>query len=133
MKKFKIHFSFIVSFIIFVFSKYQIEYFCFLLCIFIHELGHLIALRIYNIKINCVTLYSFGFIMDSDKYKNISDEIIIYSAGIIFNLLFMILSKGILFEISFLLVIVNLLPIKVTGIKFIWPIKPATNLFLGLL
>lgn len=109
--KFKINFSFIIVFICFIISKYQMEYLCFLLCIFIHELGHLLALRIYKINVKKVTLYSFGLVMTKDDYKGFSDEIIIYSAGIVFNIILLILSNGVLKDICKLLIFINLLPI----------------------
>jgi Zn-dependent protease len=74
-------------------------------------LGHLIFLKFYKIKVSKLTIYSFGFLLTKEEYKTFSDEFIIYSAGIIFNLITAILTKGIISEISFLLMIVNLLPI----------------------
>lgn len=54
----------------------------------IHELGHLIAMLICNVKMECITVYPFGLdIHTSSQAKSYKHEIFIKSAGILINII----------------------------------------------
>ena len=111
MKKFKIHFTFILTFFLLIFSKIQFYYLVFLLCLFIHEFGHLLAIRIYKKNINKLTLYSFGFLIDMSFNNDFESDLVIYSSGILCNLLVFLLTNGIIKEVSLIMFIINVLPL----------------------
>lgn len=73
--------------------------------VLIHELGHIIMIKIFRYKILSVTIYPFGGITKVDKDINTSPnkEILIAISGIFFQLL--------------LFIILNLLPLSLNTIK----------------
>lgn len=112
MKSFKIHFSFILVSLCFIFSPYQAYYFKLLLCLLLHELGHLFFVYLFNIKIFSLKLYAFGFLMNIDnKNTKFIKNIFIYSGGIIFNLIFILIFKKEYLNISYMIILLNLFPI----------------------
>ena len=59
-----------------------------MLCLFIHEIGHLLILYVKKIPIEKLELYACGFGMDlKQKPVSCSFDLVFYSAGIAFNLL----------------------------------------------
>lgn len=112
----KINYSF---FFLCLFSLY-IGYFnyllLFLLSLLIHEIGHLLFIKIYNIKINSFSLSLYGGCLNinqiqynsTKKYK----KLLIYSGGVFLNSLCYLLFKNTLFsKINLIYFIFNLLPI----------------------
>lgn len=89
----KINYSFWILIIYSLFVGYFKLLLLLLLCLLIHELGHLIIIFIYRLKINCFQLSIFGGEINMDL-SNISKFklFILYSNGIIFNFLFLIIS-----------------------------------------
>jgi len=84
-----------------------------LLCLFVHEVGHLFICYLFKIKINKLTLFGTGFIMDINNddllfYKSI----LLYFGGIFFNILLYLanIDKDISM-ISIILAIINLIPV----------------------
>lgn len=112
----KINYSF---FLIIIFSLYT-GYFDKLLlmcsCLFIHELGHILFIKIFNIKIKGFTLSLYGGVLNIDflDYININKikKIIIYSAGITLNLiLYLLFNNNFFGQFNKWLFIINILPI----------------------
>lgn len=110
MKKFKIDISFVFTSIVFLLSYYQSEYLKLLVCIFFHEIGHIIIIYIFKINIKNIRLYSFGFILELDYYKKFPiKDLMIYTFGILFNLILYIFIDSFR-KINLTLILVNLIP-----------------------
>ena len=111
MKQFSVHYSFYINTIIFLLSPYQLIYLKLLFCIIIHELGHILIIMAFKLKIKRLTLYPFGFLLDLDYYKNtILIDLLLYSSGILFNLFFYLIMKEFR-SLNLLLIITNLIPL----------------------
>jgi stage IV sporulation protein FB len=90
---------------------YQIFYLKLLIAIFIHELGHIFIAIIFRLKIKSLTLYAFGFIMEFDNYKKIFiKELLLYTFGILFNIVFYFISNRFK-HANLMLILINLAPI----------------------
>lgn len=113
MKVFKINYSFYFLFILILFSPKQYLFLKILLCLFIHELFHILFVFIFKYKVRKIELSVFGFFMELDKNKNLFyKDLLIYLGGIIGNLLIIILISDYDIKIiSLILIIINLLPI----------------------
>lgn len=113
MNKFKIDISFILIIIMIILSPKQTILIKILLVLFVHETGHLIFKYLFRLEVTELRLYATGIIMKIDE--NLLDwwqNILLYSGGILFNIILFIVNKGNeLGEISLFLAIVNLLPI----------------------
>lgn len=112
----KINYSFIFLLIFSLYTGYFDKLLIFFLCLIFHELGHIIFIIIYNIKIKKIYLYAYGFTMKLDdiKFDNIkkNQKILVFSGGILINLfLFIIFYKNDFGENNLLLFSFNLLPI----------------------
>lgn len=107
-------------YILFVFSLFtrQIDYFLiFFGSIICHELGHAFFIKIFNQKFISLELNFFGgridCVLSSSKFKTF----IIYSGGIIVNIIICLLSNNFgkyskfIYDYNMLMVIFNLLPI----------------------
>ncbi len=91
------------------------------ICALLHESGHLLAMKISKIKIKEIKILPFG--IDIKKAPSVSSyktDILISSAGVLTNVLLIILGRT-LFKIpesntfilsNYLLVLINVLPIK---------------------
>lgn len=86
---FKIHFSFLIFMLIFLFSGYINYVVIFMLIITSHELGHIIMIKILGYKINKITIYPMGGVITTNININISS-----------NKLFLISISGILMQIT---------------------------------
>lgn len=110
----KINLSFYGLVIISLYIGY-IEYLLlFLLALLVHELGHIMFIKLFNIKINNFNLTLYGGILKLDEKKYISlnnyKKFLIYIGGILFNLIFFILFKNNIFgKYNLLLLLFNLL------------------------
>ena len=117
MKKLKIHYTFylflITSLFYNLFGLILVMY-----CIIIlHEIGHLIAIKVFKYDVHRITLLPFGAIIDCDmnKNKSIISEIIIYSSGLLMNVLIFIivlifrLPNTILY-LNFAVILFNIIP-----------------------
>ena len=117
MKKFNIHFSFIcllVFSILLGFYKYMLSV---LICFFIHELGHLIFIKIFNYKVLSFTLFPYGGVINYREENDFIYKLLfICLGGVILNFLFYIifsfLDISLLKQISLYFVIINLIPIN---------------------
>ena len=105
------------------------------LILFIHELGHYMIMRLYKIKVNNITFYPYGGIINSDMLVNTNSIVILFISlgGIIIQfLLFLIIYilfklslidyyyYSIFYKYNFYIIIFNLLPIyPLDGFKII--------------
>lgn len=112
----KINYSFIVLILFTLYTGYINNLIIFLICLFLHEISHIIFILIFKVKIKSFNIYAYGCIIDLDdkqfsclkKYK----KIIIYIVGIVVNLILFIIFKGNLFgKYNLILFAFNLLPI----------------------
>lgn len=127
--KLKLHYSLIGILFIFIFSGLYIEILLFFTVIILHELGHIVVLKILGQKINSFNITIVGGLLDVD-YKNLSifGEVIISLAGVFMNCLTLIFLRyldsfyyqDILINYNVLLIVFNLLPIyPLDGYRFI--------------
>lgn len=119
IQKIKIHYSLIFLLIISLFSGSFIKILSLFICIFLHEMFHYIALKYYKVSIKKIELSVIGGVLDYE-YFNLSfkQSIIVDLAGIIANLLIIIIIKllkidslNYLISYNIVLIIFNLLPI----------------------
>lgn len=116
IKSIKIHYSiYFVLFFSIVIGLYQ-EFFIVLFSFLFHELGHLLFLYIFKYKINKITIYPFGGVIDfNNKPDFLYRYFLISIGGLLFN--FLLIVFGYLFDlkllvnINILFVILNLIPI----------------------
>ncbi len=87
--KFKIHFTTYLIFLIFLLTGYIKNIIIIFLIIIIHELGHITFLKIFEVPITKIELYPFGGLTTSDLPINypINKELLIYSSGVLFQLI----------------------------------------------
>lgn len=112
MKKFRINFTFILMAICFIFSPYQTTFFKLLICLIIHELGHIFFMNYFKIKINSINIYGFGALIDCDNKSNsFIEDLFIYLGGIIFNITSLIFLPDEFKKYTYIIIIFNILPI----------------------
>ena len=91
----KINFSFIILVLFSLYIGYFNKLFLFLICLFIHEIGHIITVILFKVKIKKFSLSIFGGVLELDEkdYNNLIcfKKIIIYISGIIMNIIFCLL------------------------------------------
>ena len=125
----KIRLSFILFLGLTLFSGFIKECSLLFLAILIHEIGHIITLKLFKQRIEYIEMTGIGFFIKT-KLLNISSfkKILIYSSGIIFNLISILLLQDDIFQkISFFMICINLIPvIPLDGFQII-------NVLLGLL
>ncbi|MDE5715108.1 MAG: hypothetical protein K2I42_03145 [Anaeroplasmataceae bacterium] len=113
MKKYKIDYSFLLLFIILLFSPKQHIIFKLLLCLILHEFGHIFFVYIFHFKIKKLKLSAFGFFLELEpKKENFIKDIFLYSGGILLNgIAYFIFPDSSMKTINLILIIVNLIPI----------------------
>lgn len=108
------------SFIFLVLFSLYIGYFKYLLimliCLLIHEVAHIILIKLFKVKITKFSLSLCGGLLEIDNHEfdnlSIIKKVIIYSSGIIVNLLLYILFNDSLFgKYNLILFLFNILPI----------------------
>jgi len=112
----KINYSFIFLCLFALYIGYIDILMLFLLSLIIHEIGHILFIKIYKIPIKQFTLSLYGGCLNIDiKYYNKLNKykkLLIYSGGILFNLILYYLFKNNLFgKINLIYCIFNLLPV----------------------
>lgn len=112
----KIKYSFWFLIIYSLFLGYFNELIIFLLCLMIHEIGHLIIAFIFKFKINYFKLSIFGGEMNF--YLNnvaVFKKILLFANGIIFNIIFLmlafLLNSKLLIKCNLILIVVNCIPL----------------------
>ena len=112
----KINYSFIFLCLFSLYIGYFDILLFFLLSLLIHELGHILFIKLFKIKINNFSLSLYGGCLNINtiqynslkKYK----KFLIYIGGIFFNFIFFIMFIDTLFsKVNLILLIFNLLPI----------------------
>lgn len=113
MHKFKIDPSFFVLFIFVLLSPKQIYLLQIIGALFLHELGHLLFIYLFKIKIVSIKLYAFGFMMELEPHTSIwYQDLFVYGGGLLFNLFGFIACPWKVFKyINIGLIILNILPI----------------------
>ncbi len=112
MIKFKL--SFILFLIICLYSGLIKEISIIFFAILIHEIGHIIMILITNEKISSIEITAIGcFINITNNKFSLVKSVLIYSGGIIFNIVSLFVFKNSIFlRFSTLLIFVNLIPIN---------------------
>lgn len=114
---YKIHITSLIFYTILILSGYINYLFNYLIIILIHELGHIITLKLLKININSITIYPFGGIINTDVTYNLeSNKLLLISiSGILFQIICLVIFNGytsdIFIELNLNLIIFNLLPI----------------------
>ncbi|MFA7435562.1 MAG: site-2 protease family protein [Bacilli bacterium] len=127
--KLKFHYSLASIAFIFAFSGLYLEILLFFSVILLHELGHIIFLKLFKQKICTFNISIVGGILDVE-YKDLSiiKEMIISLAGVIVNCILLIFLKyldsfyyqDILIKYNLLFIVFNLLPIyPLDGYRFL--------------
>lgn len=116
MKKCSINYTFIVLMLFAILLGLSNEFFLILFGLIFHEIGHLIFIKLFEYKINKITLYPFGgVIVYENKNDFIFKSILICLGGILSNFLLFMLFKFFnlysLSNVNLLLLLINLLPI----------------------
>ncbi len=88
------------------------------LIIILHEIGHIVAMKLYKYEIYKITFFPFGAIIECDVNKNrdIKSEIVIYLAGIIVNIALFFISwifglPKIIMQLNMVVLLFNLIPV----------------------
>lgn len=95
LNKIEFHYTFLIIGLGFVLTGYFNNLLVFTSLILVHELGHILFFKIYNIKVKKVIIYPTGGITQVDDILNrkIIEEILIASAGLIMQTMyFMVIS-----------------------------------------
>lgn len=120
MKKlFRINTFFYLYALLLIISGYINYLLIYLIIMFFHELGHILVIKILGYKINSLTIYPFGCIIETNINLNIPSYhlFLISSAGILMQLLLFLIHTTnsynylIFTHLNISLIIYNLLPI----------------------
>ena len=116
MKKIKLGYAFVLMILLAFLIGLNKELFLLLQAFIIHEIGHLIFFKTYQFKINKITLFPFGGVIDYDSKNDfLSKEIMVTIAGVLFNylffLLFSIFNLKVFAIYNLVLIYVNIIPI----------------------
>ena len=116
MKKFKIHYSFLLILLLAFLIGLAKEIIVILFVLLIHELGHLLFLKLFKNNISQITLYPFGGVIAYDNKNDfIYKAFLITSGGVIFNFLFYLIFKimglSLLWNVNLYFLFLNLIPI----------------------
>ena len=116
--KIKIHYSFLLILVIFVYSGLGYEFIILLSSIILHEFGHLITMYFFNEKPRDLFVTAFGGIINVDLKSNNSIKVfLIYISGVLVNFILINFSylfgyyQDIVYKLNMLLLVFNLLPI----------------------
>lgn len=80
MQKIKIHYSLIIFIIISLFSGFFKELLVILSILFIHELGHIITIKLFNGSIKSITITLVGGLMDINFKGEIISRLLVHSS-----------------------------------------------------
>lgn len=116
MKKYNIHFSFIILLVASLMLGLFKNMVLILICFAIHELGHLFFIKIFKYRFSNFSLYPYGGVISyQEKNDFLFKEIFVTSGGVIANfifyLLFLILGIDVFAKLNFYFIIINLIPI----------------------
>ena len=116
MKKFKIHYSFLLFVLLGILLGLLKEILIILLTLLIHEIGHLVFIKIFDYNFENIKLFPFGGVI---KYKMKNDflykDFFITIGGVLFNLLFFLVLKPLnlplLANLNLYFFLLNLIPL----------------------
>ena len=110
----KIKLSFVIFLFIVLYSGLLFEISYLLLCVFVHELGHIIMILLNKCKIKSIEFTGIGFFIDINMFNiKFYQKLLIYSGGILFNLLLILLTNNPIIEnFNKLMIYINLIPIN---------------------
>lgn len=116
MKKYSVHYTFIIILILAIMIGLIKETLLILFVLFLHEIGHLAFMKIFDYKINKVTFFPFGgVIIYENKNDFIYKTLLITFGGVCSNLMFFLLFKvlklELLSDINLYFLFINLIPI----------------------
>lgn len=113
MKRFKLDFSFVLLLCIISLSPKQDILLKVLVCLLLHEIGHLFFIFLFQYKIESLKLSIFGFFLKLENTKEeFYKDVFIYSGGLLFNLMaYVIFPDEVMKKINLILIIFNSLPI----------------------
>lgn len=129
MNKLKIiiHPSFLILLLIGLYGGFIKEVVSFSIIVFLHELGHFIAAKIFKVNYYSIHLTIIGCMIDLEDFSNLHlvKQTIINCAGIVINVIliicFSILNMELLVEYNKLMIFINLIPIfPLDGYKLIY-------------
>lgn len=112
----KINYSFIFLCLFALYIGYFNILIIFILSLIIHELGHLLFIKIFKVKINQFSLSLYGGCLNinQNQYNQLKkhQKFLVYIGGVLFNLIIFIIFKGTIFsKINLIYFIFNLLPL----------------------
>ena len=116
MRKFKIHPSFFIVFIILILIGLIKELLLILACFTIHELGHFFFIKLFKRRIDSIDIYPFGGVLIfENKNDFIYKGLLISFGGVLFNFIFFLISKMLHFHtlsfINIIFIYINILPL----------------------
>lgn len=116
--KIKIHYSFLVLLIIFLYAGFLKEFMILFLSIILHEFGHFVVMKLCKEHPTEILITSFGGMMKMRlKTSNSFKILAIYLSGVFINFLIIQFShlldsyQTIIYQYNLLLIVFNLLPI----------------------
>lgn len=119
----KINYSFLALLIFSLYIGYIKYLILFMICLLIHEIGHILFIKIFDVKILGfnLSIYGCNLKLEEKQYNSLKKifKILIYIGGILFNLITILIlksinnfdNKNLLINMNMLLLIFNLLPI----------------------
>ena len=127
--KVKIHYTYWLMAFSFVLCGYFINIIIFTLIIIIHELGHLVMAKFNRFKVNGITIYPYGGLINLEIKKNtlIGRELLVAIGGILFQIILFILMKLLFLSGIVRLYVYNIFLMYNTSILF-FNILPITSL-----
>lgn len=100
---FKINVFTYILLILSMLSGYGREMFIIYFILIIHEIGHYIFFKYYNIKVNKITLYPYGGMIDNDMLINTNSfKVLLISLGGIFIQIILLVIIHLLYRIGFI-------------------------------
>lgn len=117
MTKFRVNPLFYITFITLLISPFQKYVVYALLSIFVHELGHYTIIFILKRRVEKVEVTPIGcyFILEVEKDESLKDKLLIYSFGIIGNLVLIFISiiikNDVLLKMNVGMLLFNIMPI----------------------
>jgi stage IV sporulation protein FB len=120
MMKIRLHFTVVFTLLVFIFTGYYLEFLILMGTIIAHELAHVAASLLYRQRILRLNLTLVGGMLDIDlKTHSMFRKLAVYMAGILLNVLFLLLSEKIpdpyyrqlVYQYNLLLIVFNILPI----------------------
>lgn len=116
MKKFSIHYSFFLLILMGILIGLIKEISQMIMVILIHEIGHLVFIKLFKFKLEKINIYPFGGVINYNmKNDFLYKSFFITIGGILFNLIFFFIFKllnfKLLAELNMYFILLNLIPL----------------------